>query len=80
MISLRFLVSFANRVMRGYHPARCCSRVLSVPDYSRPVHPNIADARRELVRILKRGPVHDGLGIEDYYVSVTASTQEPAVA
>src|SRR6266567_7665759 len=62
-----------------HHPARGRARVLPVPDHSRPVHPDIADARRELVRVFERGLVADSLGIEDHHIGITTGMEDATV-
>src|SRR2546421_12838870 len=70
---------FLSRGRACHHPARGCARVLPTPDHSRPVYPDIADARRELVRVFERGPIADSLSIEDDHIGVTARTEEPTI-
>src|SRR5579875_71564 len=63
----------------AHHTTRCCASVLLIFHHSRPVDPYIADACRELVRVLEGGPVGDGSRVEDDDVGVVAGAQQAAI-
>src|SRR5947209_13931640 len=63
-----------------YHLAWGRARMLPVPDHARPVHPDVENTCRELMRILEGGPVRDSSRIEEHDVGVADGTEEAALS
>jgi hypothetical protein len=59
--------------------ARQRSRVLALINHYRPVDDNRRDPCSVSMRVVKRGPIRDLLGVKDGEVSAVALTQETTV-
>src|SRR6266436_7514811 len=72
------LLSYPIRVMTQYL-ARQCSRVLALVNHYHPVDDYRRNPCSVLMRVVKRGPIRDLLGVKDGEVSAVALTQETTV-
>src|SRR4029077_9962574 len=59
---------------------RLCSRVPAAAHHLHPVYQHLTHSDRQLVRLLVRGPIDDGVGVEHHDVGVHPFVQHATVA
>src|SRR5712692_8062754 len=75
-----FPYDFLYTCFSPHHSTWRCAAVLPVSEHARPVHPHVADACRELVRVFESSPVCNGPGVKEHHIGVTAGTEQTPVA